>query len=494
MKSSLRNGLALLSGVAAVTLVACKDEPTVPPLNSTAVTVGPLDLASLATSITGVVNSVRANAGLTYYYVGASFAHDVLRFDPSESRFISEAFTSAPSRTSFFGASQFNGEYTTIRAGRTLLYNLSVTPDNVISPKQKQAARGFVQTMQALEYYRVEAYHDTLGTPIQVADSSKVGPILCPASTLKFISALLDSGNVALDSATKGTDAITTFPFPLPSGFKTNGDFTNIQAFRTLLNRGLKGEVEVYLGIGGRGTAGTQQNFATAKAALDTAIGPMPTSLSDLNRGPYFQFSTAPGELSNPLADVYVFADSQIYSPRSADNPLGAEPGDQRVTRKFIITPDSDFSKNVAGGGATRTYLTHARPAVSTPSNPANFVNPIAILRVEELVLLRAQAEIGLNQLAAATADINIVRHYSADLPAIDVPVSQAAAIDSVLYEKRLSLFFEGPQRIVDLRAYGKLSAPYVFKENPADRLNRALFIPQAEVDLRNGDVTVTCS
>ncbi len=480
MNSLLRNSALLLGGAAL--LGACKDTPTVPPINSTSVVVGPIaDLAQLNVLTTGLLNSVRGNqAGLAFYYVGGAFARDVYRFDPSEGRFISAAITSAQTPASFFGASQFAGQYTTIRAGSTLLYNLSQTPDAVLSQQQKAGVRGFVHTLQALEYYQVEAYHDTSGTPIQAADSSKQGPIVCPTAALRFISALLDTANTELKAASGGSSS-ATFAFAFPSGFKVNGDFSQIEDFRKVLNRGLKGQVELYRGIG-RQTPGTAQNYTDAIAALNEAIGPTPTTQNDLNRGPYLQFSTAPGELANPLADAYLRLNPQFV--------VGVDTTDNRFRSK--VTTNAALSTYTVGG---RVYTSRYTPTATRTENPGNFVAPIPIIRVGELVLLRAQAKIGLNDLAGARTDINIVRTIEGGVAPIGALASQSAAIDAVLYEKRLSLFLTGPQRLVDLRAYNRFAAPYVTRENTADRLSRALPIPQAEIDVRGGAAAVvpTC-
>jgi len=118
---------------------------------------------------------------------------------------------------------------------------------------------------------------------------------------------------------------------------------------------------------------------------------------------------------------------------------------------------------------------------------------PIPILKNEELLLLRAQAQIERGQLALATADINTVR-TSYGLAAYAPFATVAAARTAVLYEKRYSLLMEGAQRLVDLRAYGALNATS-FKPGPnspfaGDIFTQALPIPLNEVSARGGSVT----
>ncbi|HEY0242359.1 MAG TPA: RagB/SusD family nutrient uptake outer membrane protein, partial [Gemmatimonadaceae bacterium] len=118
---------------------------------------------------------------------------------------------------------------------------------------------------------------------------------------------------------------------------------------------------------------------------------------------------------------------------------------------------------------------------------------PIGILRDEELVLLRAQAYIEANNFAAATADVNSVR-TTYGLAPLAVFANKEAARSAVLYEKRFSLLFEGPQRLVDLRAYGRLNNTYFRKETATDPFNAAFPIPRAEQDARNNDVACKAS
>ena len=103
--------------------------------------------------------------------------------------------------------------------------------------------------------------------------------------------------------------------------------------------------------------------------------------------------------------------------------------------------------------------------------------------------------------LAGAAADVNIVRRIEGGAALVPYATfaTATAAINAILYEKRYSLLFEGPQRWVDLRAYGLLnstsftlggkSAPYL-----SDPFTAAFPIPQAEKDARDGNVTKTCT
>jgi hypothetical protein len=71
----------------------------------------------------------------------------------------------------------------------------------------------------------------------------------------------------------------------------------------------------------------------------------------------------------------------------------------------------------------------------------------------------------------------------------------QTSAINAVLYEKRYSLLTDGPQRLVDLRAYNRLNAtsypkPSQLAPYPSDPYNWVIPFPQSEIDARKGNTT----
>ena len=80
---------------------------------------------------------------------------------------------------------------------------------------------------------------------------------------------------------------------------------------------------------------------------------------------------------------------------------------------------------------------------------------PVTIIRNEELILLRAEANIALGNLGAAESDINFIRAESGGLG--PVTLTPGNALDQLLYEKRYSLVFEGGHRWIDMRRYGRL-------------------------------------
>jgi hypothetical protein len=103
----------------------------------------------------------------------------------------------------------------------------------------------------------------------------------------------------------------------------------------------------------------------------------------------------------------------------------------------------------------------------------------IPIVKKEELLLLRAEANIGLANLPAALPDINTVRQTSGNLAALPDLGTPEEALDELLYNKLYSLMFEGAHRWIDARHYGRLDALPV--DRPGDVVFPTLPIPTDE-------------
>ena len=469
--AALAAGLVLAIGCSD-TIVSSENSPTSDALK------GALTQAGVQTLTLGVLANDRAlvRGDLSYLILTAIFARDAYRIDPNEPRYVSETLAGTPDPGGFSGSGGWTNGYVTIRAANSLLTALPGAVASQVSGAQRNVTIGFVQTIKALEYYRLLELRDTLGIALQPDDPAVVGPIVCKTTALSYIAALLDSANASLTAA----GGSTTLPLTLPSGFTGFGRNYSTAANITLLNRGLKGKVDLYRGLDHQ--APNAALFATAITELTQALGgaaPGTVPASQFNTGAYVTFVSGGTENSaNPIDD------SRIGVNPKAQAALQA--GD---TRSSKIIPRS----TIAGGGVT-TSVTYVGAATS---NTANLTNPIAILRDEAVVLLRAQAYFENNQFVPGLADLNSVRttYGLAALTPADV-LTLAAARQALLYEKRFSLFFEGPQRLVDLRAYGLLKDGVTPPEVAGDPFNTAFPIPKNEADARGGraNLTPTCS
>jgi hypothetical protein len=463
----------LLLGAAALVVAGCKDNPVANPIDAPTVDAlnGTLSPAALQLLATGVLGQDRNAANVFAYAIEAGiFARDVYRIDASEPRFVQETLGGNPDPGSFAGGGAWANYYTAFRAETNLLKALS-NASNQFTPEEISATRGFIQTIKALDYWRVIEYRDTVGMAIQSDDPATVTDIKCKETILAYIAAVLDSANADLTAAGNST----VLPFTLPSGFTAFGRNYSVVSNIIKFNRGLKGKVDFYRGLDRK--AYTASMFPTAIAELTQALGgaaPGAVPAADFQKGPYYVF--VPGGSENTPNTI---SDSKIGL-----NPLVGDSVQAGDTRASKIVPRVTLS-----GFGLSTSITYSGAVAST----ANQARPLGILRDEELVLLRAQAYIEAGQLANALLDINSVRTNYGLAPLAPF-VDKQSAINALLYEKRYSLLFEGPQRLDDLREYGRLNSTYLRKETSTDPYNAALPLPRAELNARGVTVNPACT
>lgn len=444
---------------------ACKDSTAVPDFNNPSyqdLISKPLTRLTLQNIVTGYHDAQRASLGVapaSYIVFGEEMARDAYRTDASEPRYINEFLNGTPDPGAFSGSGNWTNFMRDIRAANTILQVLPSAPPAELTAQQITATRGMVRTMKAIDYYKAVEFRDTVGVPIDLDHplGDDLAPIVCKQKVLAFISALLDSGQADLVA---GGNA---FPSTLPPGF---AGFNTPAAF-ALFNRGWKGKVELYRALDHAAPTGAA-GFTSAIAAINSSFIDT-TDPANIGRGVYFTFSTAPGDTPNQLVDGNLHLNPQVSDSLQAGDLRGA---------KIVTLAASSTIQGV-------TYKSNFK---------ATQVQPIAYLKNEELILLRAQAKVGLGDLSGALADVNFVRAASGGLAPLGAFADATAAIDAILREKRYSLLFEGPQRLVDLRAYGRLNNTYFKKELAGDIFLKALPIPQNEADQRNGNLAVTCN
>jgi hypothetical protein len=463
----------IVLAAAALVAAGCKDNPVANPIDAPTVGAlsGALTRVTLQQLATGVLAQDRATAnGFTYMIEAGIFARDVYRIDASEPRFVQETLGGNPDPGSFAGGGAWGGYYTAIRAANTLVLSLPATPNSQFTAAEINATRGFIRTIKALDYWRVIEMHDSVGATIQTDDASAVTPIRCKTAVLAYIASLLDSANTDFTAAGNAT----LVPFTMPSGFTAFGHDYSVVSNLVKFNRGLKGKIDFYRGLDR--TNPQAALFPNAIAELTQALGgatPGAVPTADFRKGPYYVFVPG-GSEATPSA----ISDSKVgLNPLVGDS---VQPGDARASKIVPRTPTSGFG--------LATSITYVGAVASTANQSA----PLGILRDEELVLLRAQAEIEAGQLANAILDINNVRtNYG--LAAV-APPDKTSAISAVLYEKRYSLLFEGPMRLDDLREYGRLNANFLRKETPTDPFNAALPITRGELNARGLTTNPACT
>ncbi|MFQ5676174.1 MAG: RagB/SusD family nutrient uptake outer membrane protein, partial [bacterium] len=265
-------------------------------------------------------------------------------------------------------------------------------------------------------------------------------PFASKTAAFDFIENDLNTANTSLAAAG------SSFPFQLSGGF---AGFDTPPTFRKF-NRALAARVAVYRGKFNEALTALQDSF------LDPA--------GDLKTGVYHIYSQAAGDQTNPNFEIVDGAFVKLHAHQSFETD--AEPGDLRFSSKTFKRPQVDVFDELSSDLA----------AVIAETN----VSPYPIIRNEELILLRAEANVGLGQFAAAEADMNIVRNAAglADYPAGST--TAANGLDRVLHEKRYSLFGEG-HRWIDMRRYGRLGDLPIDRPARGDKVIARMEIPTSE-------------
>ena len=381
-----------------------------------------------------------------------------------------------------FGGNLWNERFANIRNENIVvnaLDELGSTPPVGMTNAEKEATRGVVKTLQALDFLLVIDTRDTLGAPVDVNRpvGTELAPFVSRASVYGHIVALLDSAVVNLAA---GGNA---FPFAFPPGFSGFTTPTSFIAF----NRALKARVEAY-----RATLLACGNpcWLSARSALDSSFLNVnaDTLLSDaldstataamLARGAYYDFGSGSGDLTNALFDPP--GNNERGHP-SLRQQVDTQVNGQR-DRRFLAKVDSITA------GTPRSFNHTSDMAFSIYNS---IVAQVPIIRKEELILLRAEAELGLGNPTGAAALINYIRLNSGRLPPRvglgALPTDQI--VDELLKQRVYSLLFEGGHRWIDARRYGRLQS----LPNPVagDNIFGAMPIPTDECSARG--LAVNC-
>ncbi len=441
---------------ACVVLAGCNaDRLSIPSFNDPAV--GPSDRPLLQNLASGILAEQRGGMAGLLSNVGI-FGRESYNYTGSEPRNVTLFLSTFPLDNSGFTNGQWDPRFRNIRNALNLIGVADAS--TFLTDAEKNAVRGFANTTRALDLFYVIATRDTIGAPTEVdLVGNTAQRFQSRDSVYRYISATLDLASTQLTSA-----GAAAFPFTLPTGF---AGFTTPATFRQF-NRALAARIQVYRGTLGCGAACfTAALTAIGESFVNSAAG------ADLRRGVYHVYSTASGDALNGL--------NNAVSPDVIAHPS--------------IRPDAQMQSNgqpdARLGAKTRT-LSPARTApganLGIPTDVGfslypDQTTPIPIIRNEELILLRAEANIGLSNFAAATTDLNYIRASAGGLlPPLAAPATAAAAVSALLYERRYSLLLEG-HRWFDVRRYGRISTLPL--DLPTHFRVTVMPVPQAECVFR---------
>lgn len=366
-----------------------------------------------------------------------------------------------------FGGTQWNDRYAAIRSGN--IYLAALANDKDLSTAEKSASSGFAKTMNALAFLYLIETRASLGAPVDVgrAITDAPAPFVSEDSVYGYILGLLNSGESDLSAGG------TAFPFPVPpgyTGFDTPATFIQF-------NRALAAKAYVL-----RATAGCGSGcYTSALTALGASF--VDATPANFGSGVFFDFSTSPGGvqngLSEPLNALTFFALQDNLT--DAQTQTGGSLKDQRVLDKIQAATDTQIALlgaiPIPGELKFSVFFTAGSPDPN---------RSIPIIKDEELILLRSEAEWFTGAKATALSDLNLVRQNSGSLPATTVTAADPDSnfVKALLYERRYSLLWEQGTRWIDARRFNRLSD--ILADVPGGNVPPMMPIPLTECQARN--------
>ena len=436
-------------------------------------------------SVTGTNVGVRNIFGTNRGNMGI-LGREAYNLDVSNPQNIPTFYTSVGGNA-FKNLTTWTGPYATIYQANLVIKGAESATG--LEAAEREALKGFAETIKALELFYVIRQTDESGAALDALESPNDDPppIARKAEVYAAILSYLDDAKTHLDAGGE------SFPFTMPTGWAT----FNTPAKFLLFNRAVRAWVNI-------------TNLAFANALADVNASFLDPA-KPMSYGAYHTFSTLAGDAQNTAYDP---TGRQLYASREfADSAQLKSPGgapDDRFTTKLITLRDLTAG---ATDSVTR-YGFIVRYAFNIyPTN----VSPAVVMKNEQLLLIRAEAYIGLGGAAntsKAIADINLVRAASGGLPPISDPyvpnaalkqpdvcrtqacataaIRSTALLEELLYEKRYSLMYENGDRWVDARKYGRIQD--LERDRPGDVNWAYLMIPINECILRGASQPPGCT
>jgi hypothetical protein len=386
-----------------------------------AVSLEGLTSAPTAASVRGAVQDLlagmRSDAGTVVSTFG-QFGREGYDLDPGNLQLVPQYFVSLGD------LAIWNNPYRTIKLADLVLD--AVGGVSSFTPAEQEGIRGFAMTVKAMELLTVIRCVDESGAALDAATgpTAPLPPIVSKPEVYAYIRQLLDSAETHLNAAG------ATFAFSLGAGF---AGFDTPATF-VPFNRAIRARADIDIGD------------------FDQALTDLQASFLDLTKplsyGPYNTYSTVAGDVQNPLYE----AQPRVWYAHPSLAANAQHKTDGTLDARFLAKVKEIPAITRAGITTQWTFQIYTSPSA-----------PIPIIRNEELILLRAEANLGLSHPSVAIQDINFVRTNSGGLPAISDPYvagpdQPATLLDELLYEKRYSLLWEVGTSWLDARHYGKLA------------------------------------
>ncbi len=465
----MRRILASLVMAAAVTLAGCNLDLTNPNSPTSEGAKANPRIAS-GRFINGVLATYRVNRTDQIRALG-SFGRETYYMFITDGRFITGPLRDWRQNNAFDAGTQWAGRYGNYRNAYQAIKFIDSIPTDpkpgqplTLRAEEKAGARGVLKTFIALDMLHVIEARGPIGAVVAISDDpTEVFPLVSEDSVYKWIAAKLDDADAEL-----AADTLAVFHFPVYAGFSSGitPSAATPAGFRQF-NRAIKARAEVEHATAG---CGLTCYTAALTALTGTWIATPTPAPGNLGVGVYSIYSTAAGDFSNNAANTGSLG-GDLYVHPGIDAISGVA-SDARYTRKLSpvtcgTTPDD--ARSEAGVSSTHRPCTYATTSTTIP-----------IIRNEELVLLRAEAEWFTGNTAGANTDLAAVRTASGGAtPAtrFAAPAVDSEFVSELLLQRTLSLYQEA-HRWIDHRRFNRLADIGKFPQDTLAGFTPATMIP----------------
>ena len=373
--------------------------------------------------VSGILSDMRDRLN-TQIDVLSVVGRDYWRHQSSDPRWTGDLMTGTLDDNAFYITTPYAAKYAVVKECNLLLEGLDATTE-AFTDAEKAAIRGFANTIKAYELLSVLSMLYQNGIRTDVSDPNNLGAFESFDGALTSIIGLLDTA--AADLTTGGDVS----PNPLGVSYLE-------------FNRAITARAAAYQG-----------NYPLVLSALADSFMDLN---GDLYAGAYYQFSAAGSDALNQL---FFALNSTASNARIAhpDFVNSAEAGDTRADK--AVMRDAELNIADLTPGTHDVYIYQSS------------VDPVGMIRNEELILLYAEANMVTDPTEAETA-INIIRTAAGLADVAPGTVDE----DRLLYERRYSLFAEG-HRWIDMRRFNRLDELVI--DRTGDNIVTQFPIPQNE-------------
>ena len=414
------------------------DNPNAPSVESYEEGASQADLQLLAVGLEAVMRN-----DLEFHYDTVSILareyYDLTGVDP---RFTGELLKGPLDNNGFLTTRAFAAWYKIVKSANILIVATQNSQAG-LSDGEKNSYIGFANTLKAYALLMVANRQFDNGIRLDVSDPVNLGPIVDYGAALAGIREILDEGFVNL------VNSSDTFDFDISNGF---ADFNTPLTFASF-NRAIAARVALY-----------QNDMTEVRNLLNASFFDLN---GDLGVGPAHTFGLTGNDIFNAQYHVpnqsgqeFMIHDSWVAE---------AEDGDTRVDEKASLFTVDGVPTTVTFDGLSADYQ-----IAVYDSN----VDPVYLIRNEELVLMYAEAQVD-NNTGEAVAAINRVRN-NAGLGDYTGDTDSNSLIEEILVQRRYSLLGEG-HRWIDLRRLGRLNETYVPLDRSGDNIINAFPTPFTE-------------